>query len=110
MSFPLLGFDIFNIGGNDVSKMDILKKLFNLNSSFKGMILLLSYLILYTIFSQYLNKFDPSGMSLLITSVFVIIYLWFKILLFDNVNKKRETIYLVIFLILFMLSAYITFF
>ncbi|MGY0694407.1 hypothetical protein ACW2QC_16775 [Virgibacillus sp. FSP13] len=74
-------------------------------SSFKLFIALFSQLFLFIIFLEYQNTFNPLGMSLLSTTSIVIIYTWLKIFFYDNVNKKKETSRLVMYIIVFILSV-----
>ncbi|MUK88412.1 hypothetical protein GMD78_08415 [Ornithinibacillus sp. L9] len=80
------------------------------NSSLKLSIALFSQLILFLIFWESQQTFNPLGLSLLITTGIIFLYTWLKIQFYENVNKRKATIQVIVYLVIWSISGYIAFF
>ncbi len=96
------------MGGAGVSGKGIANAILSESySSLKLTLALLTQVLLFTIFWDIQSKFDPVGLSIMVIAGIVIVYRLLKMLMYRNVNKKREMINLLATLVIFAMSIYI---
>lgn len=76
-------------------------------SSLKLTLALLSQVLLFTIFWDIQSKLDPVGLSIMVISTIVMMYRFLKIMVYPDVNKKREKLHLLGTFVIFAMSIYI---
>jgi hypothetical protein len=79
-------------------------------SSLKLTLALLSQVLLFTIFWDIQSKFDPVGLSIMFLSAIIIVYRFLKMMVYHDVNKKRENLHLLGTFVIFAMSIYIAIF
>ncbi|CDO03582.1 UDP-N-acetylglucosamine--undecaprenyl-phosphate N-acetylglucosamine-1-phosphate transferase [Oceanobacillus picturae] len=76
-------------------------------SSLKLTLALLSQVLLFTIFWDIQSNFDPVGLSIMVILTIVMMYRFLKIMVYPDVNKKREKLHLLGTFVIFAMSIYI---
>lgn len=79
-------------------------------STFKLYMTLLFTTLLFTIFSSTQDIYDPILLSTMVTSILVLVYKIVKINIIKDLDRKKETIYLILTSLILVLTIYLNFY